>query len=94
MMTNKHKMVSGCGMYSLAIIFVYLATKKFDDFSIQMAVIVLVGLSGPLLLLEYKLDGRLYLHYPNCDKDHFFTVGYYILIASIICSGFIFFNYQ
>ena len=93
MMTDKHKMVSGCGMYLLAIIIVYLATKKLDDFGIQMACIFIVGLSGPFLLLEYKLDERLYSLYPNCDKDYFFTVGYFTIITSIICSGFIFFNY-
>ena len=93
-MTDKHKLIFGCGMYSLAMLIVYLATKKFEDFSIQIACMVIVGLSGPLLLLEYKLDGMLYLFYPSIDENYFFIVGRYTLITSIFSSicVFIFFD--
>ena len=91
MVPDKQKMVLGCGMYSVAILIAYLATKKFDDFSIQLACMTLVGISGPSLLLEYKLDGKLYLFYPSCDRNYFFTVGFYTLMISIFCSIFVLF---
>jgi len=81
----RKKTIYACFFHSIALITTYLIVGVHYEIDVQFGAAFLVGLTGPLLVLQQEIYHRLHFKSPS-QKDCFYLAGLYNLVFASIVS--------